>query len=79
MVGKVFGITWVSEVVPLGVAIRGCFEVGLLSLSGSGELAESLVQKGFTIIGSFQESGERKAARMETNRWRGDERPEARG
>ena len=50
-----------TEGVPLGVAIRGCFEVGLLSLSGSGELAESWVQEGFTTIGSSQRSGVRGA------------------
>ena len=39
MAGKVFGmrweLLWVIKGLPLGVAIRGCFEVGLL-LGGPG-------------------------------------------
>ena len=39
----------------------------------------SLVNMGFTTIGSSRRSGVKGAGRVETNRWRGDERSEARG
>ena len=69
LAGKVFvkvGLHRVNEGFPSGVA-------------NSGELGESWVQLGFTAFGSSQRGGVKGAGRVETNRWRGDERPEARG
>ena len=60
------------------MAIRGCFEVGLL-LGGPGGRAESREREGFTTTRSSQRNGTWGAGRVETNRWKGVERPEARG
>ena len=67
-----------TEGLLLGVAIRGCFEVGLL-LGGSGELEKSRQWNGFTTIESSQRNGTGGAGRVETSRWKGVEHPEARG